>query len=154
MKIFFRILVLLFIIPGSAFSFNSAKCKRVGLDPRGGGWGTHLVFGLFNLSTSSGQYISSTGECSAMANLESRKKTFIADNIDNLLKDIAKGSGEYAFAYAKLGGCDSIGQVQFTKEMKSRFVKLRFDHSTETFYQLLEEPFHLESLKSNCSHGV
>lgn len=81
----------------TSVAFNWDLCsKKVGFGGNG--------LGLF-VSTSS--FISSTGHCSAIGQIEDQKKHFIAHNLDRLIIDSSKGAGEYLSAYLLLSGCSS-----------------------------------------------
>ena len=97
-KLFF--LIFLLLISSSSYAFNWKKCKKE-------------VYNEFSpVSTTGGpigstlSYVSSTGGCSATAMIhEDQKKLYVAQNLDNLQIDIARGQGEYLDTYASLSGC-------------------------------------------------
>lgn len=95
LKIFF--VVTLVLNANISFAFNWDNCsKKVGFGGNG--------LGLF-VSTSS--FVSSTGHCAAIGQVEDQKKHFIAHNLDRLIIDSSKGAGEYLSAYLLLSGCSS-----------------------------------------------
>lgn len=73
------------------------------------------------LTTSSLQFISSTGECSMLGQVDHDSKVFIAHNLDKLKVDFARGRGEYAMAFASIYGCNREGQLLFPSLLKSKF---------------------------------
>lgn len=154
MKTFF-LLMLIFILGNSpkAFAFNWGKCKRGGLDTRGG-IGTMVGASLLNMTTSSAQFLTSTGECAMLGVMENDKKVFIADNLDRMKDEFAKGSGEYSSSFARMHGCLQSGQTHFLKIMKKNYQSFREIETKSDFdklYQYLEAPFQNDPfLLSSC----
>ncbi|MFP5492922.1 MAG: DUF3015 family protein [Bacteriovoracia bacterium] len=136
-------IVLLFLIFEHAYAFDNKKCSRIMV----GGSG----LGVF-LSTSS--YVSSTGDCAMMGQVDHDKKVFIAYNHDKLIDDFAKGSGEYSRSFARLHGCNKIGQERYPVFMKKHFKdvsRLNFESDFEKSFEKVESYFKTDAvLKSSC----
>lgn len=97
------------------FAFNSKKCFNYLYEGE-------TVVGARGLVSSS-QSFSSWGECSMLGSADFQKQLFLAQNLEPLKIDSAKGHGEYLHAYLNLSGCsqdslkytDSIIQKNFIK---------------------------------------
>lgn len=77
-------------------SFNWRKCSNQNL-------GDASIFGV---TTSSGQFTTSTGGCAAIGMAkEDQAQVFYAFNHEKVLEDIAKGGGEYYSSLSRLWGC-------------------------------------------------
>ncbi|MCK5073797.1 MAG: DUF3015 family protein [Bacteriovoracaceae bacterium] len=113
-------------------AFNWKKCrKNFSRD-----WG----IGLLTASGSSSSYISSTGDCAMIGMAEHDKKVFIAQNLDNLQIDIARGQGEYLDAYAALSGCHQ--SEYFNKILQGNYKTIfgkNIDHSPKEVYEATNE---------------
>jgi hypothetical protein len=145
---FFKTLLVLITIAlvQDSYAFNWKRCKRSGLDTRGG-VATKIVFGLLNTFSSTAQYITSTGDCAMIGRLDHDKKVFVADNMDKMKDEFARGSGEYSKSFAKMHGCYKPGQDQFLKLMKGNYLILSEIESTDDFerlYQYLEASFKID----------
>jgi hypothetical protein len=114
MKIFTALSILL--LNGSlTWAFDSKKCHEANVEVSN--W-----VGPFGLFTSSGQFTSSTGGCAAIG-LNSNQKTqaFVASNIKELQKDIARGDGEYLTALTHLLGLDPNLSSAFKNKMQRHY---------------------------------
>ncbi len=104
-----------------------------------------------NVGVSSTQFLSSWGECSLVGEVEKVRKTFIAQNLNYLQQDMAKGSGEYLAAYARLHDCNEEGINLFGKSMKQKYFEIRKLDEYQDFdsiFQEMERPF--MNLKGHC----
>lgn len=114
------------------FAYDSAKCTR--FRDKTGGWAHGTL--LFS-STSS--YISSTGDCSAIAyHSKENKEKYYAQNRAELQFDIAKGGGPYLAELSSLYGCENQKQVA---------VKLTKNYST--IYENKRPQLKIEKLLQN-----
>jgi len=77
------------------YAFDWGKCRSTFVSGAGEG-----IF----ISTTS--YVSSTGDCSAVAINTTNKNLFIAQNVVELMEDAAKGQGQYLAYYAQMNQCD------------------------------------------------
>lgn len=140
-------IVILVLFPFGAEAFNWRKCQRT-LD-------SGTAFGnAFNFSTSTSQFISSIGNCAMLGDLEHDKKVFYVHNFDKMKDDFTKGSGEYAVSFAKMHGCNSKTQIEYSRIMKGNFNELMSVESAdspEKTYQYLESFFEYnQTLKVGC----
>ena len=101
--------------------------------------------GILSISTvaptSTSQFVSSTGSCSAMAEMNLRKKEFIANNLKPLIIDSSKGSGEYLLAYSFIAGCDRRGQDQLLVLFQKNLIEIygkELDKQPKEVYESLE----------------
>ena len=79
------------------------------------------------------------------------RKTFIAQNLNYLKQDMAKGNGEYLAAYARLHECNEEGTALFGKTMKQKYFEidqLNDAQDFESIFQVMEGPF--MNLKGQC----
>ena len=84
-----------------------------------------IKYAPFGVLTSCTSFISSTGPCSAIGMIqEDKKKLYVAQNLDNLKIDIAKGQGEYLNAYACLSGCDQKTQNELARLFQKNFTEI------------------------------
>lgn len=79
-----------------------------------------------NVSTSQTQSTSSTGDCSLFALQEraNQRDLYIAQNYDQIKKDIAKGSGEHLDALAWFSLCEDDAKNTFNHELQKNFENL------------------------------
>jgi hypothetical protein len=66
---------------------------------------------------------SGTSNCEKPANFSSNQKLqeFVADNMDNLARDIARGNGEYLNTLAVLAGVPEGSRTDFYSRLQSNF---------------------------------
>lgn len=137
-----KIIILAFaFISTSAQAFNWARCQNS--QPVSG-----QASGIFEISStivsnsavSVTQGISSWGDCSLLAETIKVRKTFIAQNLKYLEQDIAKGSGEYLTAYARLHDCTPEGVSQYGVKVKREYFGIA-GKDWETVFMKMEEPF-------------
>lgn len=118
-------LIILVSEPASAFNWN--RCKRITFDRPDTGARTFL---------STSQFTSSTGACSLIGKAERDAKIFIAHNREKLAQDFAKGSGEYARAFARIYNCNAESQyriIQNINENFSYYIELKDDEQIYNF---------------------
>lgn len=99
-----------------ASSKISTETSTAALDPKH--W-THVSY-------SQTQSTSSTGECSAFA-LEKRaleRDLYVAQNFDQIRKDIANGNGRHVQALAWFSLCDDSSQDDFAHELQRGYASL------------------------------
>ncbi len=138
MKTFFILLVLL---TTTAHAFNWSRCQNS--QPVQGN-----ASGIFELSSTAvsntavsvTQGISSWGDCSLLGEVKNVRRTFIAQNLKYLEQDIAKGSGEYLEAYARLHDCSPEGISQYGIRVKKEYFGIA-GKDWETVLIKMEEPF-------------
>jgi len=124
MRIICTILVLLI---SEAYGFSGRKCdafmKREGF------------FGLPTfLTTSTGQFLSSSGECSAVGKTpEQERQLFYAVNWKFIQNDVAKGYGENLTALLRLSGCKGSKNSPAQKMLKNDYENI-FDKDVEGSY--------------------
>ncbi|MCK5072842.1 MAG: DUF3015 family protein [Bacteriovoracaceae bacterium] len=143
MKIMLIIVLMIFSVQSHAFNWK--KCRK--------NYTGHWFPAMFTLVGSSSSYISSTGDCSAFAMVqENKKKLYVAQNLDNLQIDIARGQGEYLDAYAALSGCHK--SEYFNKILQSNYKTIfgeNIDSSPHEVYEATNELIELSTeLKGTC----
>lgn len=115
-----RIILMLVIgfLPFEVLGFNWKKCSSQRL-------GEASIFGV---TTSSSQFTSSTGGCSAIGmSRDEQAQLFYAINYDKVLEDIARGRGEYYLSLSGLWGCgeeDSLKRVHPLRQEYSTLLEL------------------------------
>lgn len=137
----FLLVCVLAIMPLNSYSYNWNNCKK---DTWDGTLNHFYGTGFFNFLTSSSQWSSSTGACSMLGQIEDQKKYFIAQNLDNLIIDSARGIGEYLNAYLSLTGCSQDSLKNTSSVIQSNFVKIygeKLQNSPEQTYEQLENIF-------------
>ena len=82
---------------------------------------TNGLFGNQTFGITSG-----TLECDQAKNIVSneRLQIFVADNMDNLAKDISKGNGEYLNTLAVLMEISEVNRANFYRKLQSNFSKI------------------------------
>lgn len=135
------IFFLLKCFPVLAFNYN--KCFS-----KGGS-------GIITLPISLSQFVSSTGDCSAVGRLEQKKKLFFAYNLNKLKSDFSKGGGEYAMAYAELHGCGVLAQKSYGRIMQDLYqsVNALSEKDTDKSYEALEKLIKENKLLKNECKG-
>ena len=135
------ILFVLLTLTSSAHAFNWGRCQAS--QPVTGNANGFIEISstmASNTAISVSQGISSWGDCSLLAENEMVRKTFIAQNLKFLEQDIAKGSGEYLAAYARLHECSPEGVTQYGIRLKREFFGI-IGKDWETVFMKMEEPF-------------
>ena len=133
-----RILLLIALITGSplwdsatvAYAFNNQRCisKYDFMSNQGEAFFATTTRPT-DVSSTSSQFTSSWGECSALGMREQRE-VFIASNADQLMIDSARGGGEYLEALADLSGChDGPARKQFYSAMQKNFEAVYLNRS-------------------------
>jgi len=92
MKIFILILA---VLSAEAHAFNLNKCKRTYPNNRNRSWQVVALGNMIGMSTSSAEFISSTGNCAMIGQIEHEKKMFIVTNFDKMKEDLTKGNGDH-----------------------------------------------------------
>ncbi len=141
-----KILILLSLLVSSqAYAFNWQRCSfSQPVSGQGGGILEVMSTIVSNVGISSSQFLSSWGDCSMVGAVDKVKKTFIAQNLKYLKQDMAKGTGEYLFAYAHLHECNLAGKRSFGRSIKRQYFKVEeFEKSSdfEGIYEEMERPF-------------
>lgn len=129
--------IILLLLSTQSYAYNWDKCKR-DVYPKYDFWGLGNGIAFF---TSSSQWSSSTGACSMLGQIEDQKKYFIAQNLDNLIIDSARGNGEYVYAYAELAGCSRNARQKYSGFLQKYFTIIygeTLDNSAEQVYEKLE----------------
>ena len=101
-----KIILLNLLMISSAFAYNHELCKKAWEpDNRSHTFPFNLLTWSTSVAPSSTvQYITSTGSCSALG-LAKAKINFVAHNENQIKNDIAIGKGEFLQTYAYLTGC-------------------------------------------------
>ena len=108
-----------------AFGFNLDKCSKI------------TVSAIGSLISTLG-YVSSSGDCSAMGEVNKFKKEFIAVNLDKIKMDSAKGNGEYLLAYSKLADCSSKDGAAFMASTQKEYQSIYNFNDPKSIYSKLE----------------
>lgn len=120
-----------------ANAFVWDECRRSFSNIKGKGFNTKAVYRFFDYSTSSGQYSSSRGECSATNKIDHAKK-FFEENYDQLKNDIAKGNGEYLKTFLTYFKCASSQEARYAlKENYSDIDSFNLEQSFELSSKLV-----------------
>lgn len=91
-------------------AFNWEKCRKIA--SRGNGLG---------ISVSTTSYISSIDECSMMGEIKHDQKLFIANAYEPLQIDLARGSGEFADAFAEISKCNKVGKMKMKRALQINY---------------------------------
>ncbi|MFT6069644.1 MAG: hypothetical protein ACJAT2_001575 [Bacteriovoracaceae bacterium] len=112
------VLGLLFVMySGVSFAYDGSKC--MGALKKGGSWGW---------LTSSSQFLSSWGQCSMIGLApQERPKFFVAQNVDKLIIDSAKGEGEYLASFSKLASCDAYTSQKLPDRLQNNLKQIYGD---------------------------
>lgn len=153
----FSILTLLMIFCFDVFSFDGSKCKQKIYEPitkRIAAGPTTWLLSSSIAPISSTQFISSTGSCSAIANSEIQKKQFIANNYEPLKIDMARGGGEFIFAYANLAGCKKNHRNEYSHVLQKKFIEIygqNLNNKVEDIFGSIEKTIEQNQiLKREC----
>lgn len=106
------------------------------------------------MTTSTFQYVSSTGACSMTGEVSHDSKVYIASNFEELREDFARGSGEYAFALAAIYGCDDEARRDLPVQMKKRFLDISDRDIDRTHSILIEEMHKSPKMSIGCKLGT
>lgn len=134
----------LLLISTSAHAFNWSRCNNASPVTGGSGIIEMMSTTVSNVGVSSSQFLSSWGECSMVGEVEKVRKTFIAQNLNYLQQDMAKGNGEYLAAYARLHDCNQKGMALFGKSMKQKYFEIKKLDEFQDFdsiFRIMERPF-------------
>lgn len=135
MKKILSVILLVLITNNVSYAFNYSKCVRY-LQP----------FGMFGGITSSTQYSSSSGACSAMASKAEEKKRFFVINYDKFQNEAAQGRGEHLYVFGKLSNCSNLSLLKLNETLKKEYKLLFSSQYEERSY------FRVENLTSRvCS---
>lgn len=104
-------LLTFYILTSHAAACNDAKCTR--------NFG-RFIWGLGGVISTT-QFVSSTGDCSALGAHEQARQEFYVINFDKISTDFAKGGGEYASTFLSLSNC-------FEHENEDLFTNLQKDY--------------------------
>lgn len=133
-----KILILLIIIFSSeTYAFNKMKCFKVRYAT---GIGELDIFlATTALPTTTAQYITSTGGCSALGMNEKERVIFVVENSDHLRDESARGTGEYLEAYAILSGCSDHAKSYLPKVFQRNFKQIYGDKKERPLEDVYEE---------------
>lgn len=141
-----KVLTLIFLL--ILCSFNWKKCENFRKKQR------NLIAPVASISSTT-SFFSSIGDCAMIGDIEHDKKIYYVHNFDKMKDDFTKGSGEYAVSFAKMHGCNSKTQVEYSRIMKGNFNELMSVESAdspEKTYQYLESFFeNNQTLKVGCN---
>lgn len=84
-----------------------------------------------NITTSETQFISSSGACSAIAlnQIKENRSKYIAQNFDEIKKEIAQADGEHLSVLAMFSLCDKSSEVPFMRALQKDFKKINSSNS-------------------------
>jgi len=95
-----RIIILLMVLALNSYAYDSRKCGQMVFG------GSHPLSMFFATTGSVTSFISSTGDCSAIAyHSKENKELFYAQNKLELELDIARGEGLYLTELTTIYGC-------------------------------------------------
>lgn len=114
---------LLITISFETYGFSWKECSNQGL---GSGH-------LFGLSTSSGQFTSSTGGCSALASKDQILQEFYVTNFDKIKTDFARGGGEHASILFFLSSCSAYESEMALNRFRTELPSLSFDFAEKSY---------------------
>jgi len=150
-KILLISVILLFTVSGAAFAAGAPR------DNCGCGLGTLLFEGKDGLvqqvlaATTNGSFgtqtfgiSSGTLECNQPSTFASNEQLnkFVADNMDNLVKDAAMGQGEYVDTLAVLMGVSSLRRAEFSQMLQDNFSNI-FTEASVSHVDVIENIAHL-----------
>lgn len=114
------LLALLFSV--DAFAFNFRQCDRF-----------LAKHGYFAGPVTTMQFTTSTGACSSTASVSEMQKRFFIVNYDKIMKDFARGSGEYSNGFFKYTSCQDESKNTVIMNIKSQFSNLINLNEEESF---------------------
>lgn len=142
-KLLYVFFILMFSVQVNAFNWN--KCEQR----------MHREWPGADLLSSTSSYLSSTGDCAMIGQIEYDKKVFIAENLDTLKIESAQGSGEYISTYAMLSGCDQKSAKAFAPFVKKHFYEIYgrdLSNPPEKIYEQMESLLSSDAmLGKSCS---
>ncbi len=124
MKTVALFILTIFCIP--TYSFNWDKCSD---KSKGAG---HYIWGMITSTYGTSEFVSSTGDCAMVGQLENDRKVFIAHNLSYIQSDASRSQGEYLSAYGLLSGCSKAGVVILGKELQENFSNIFLDEINNT----------------------
>lgn len=102
----------------NSYAFNWKECKskrfRSGVQ----------ILGLFEASSSSAEFSTSTGDCAMIGVVKHDRKVFMAYNLDKIQIDAARGKGDYLSTLASLYRCQAGDVEVFSRRMQMNYSKL------------------------------
>jgi hypothetical protein len=123
--IFSLILVSSFIQIDEAKAFDRRRCGKVYGSTSGFGKNETFWAKFFSASTSTSQFLTSTGDCRLIGGVSTEdKKYFIADNADQLMNDIVRAEGDYLEAVAFLYECEKKSFDQLARSLQKNVTTL------------------------------
>lgn len=125
-----KYLLLMFLFSSKLFAFNGYRCDLL-MRKEGG-----FQFFTF-LTTSTAQFASSTGECSAIGKTsEQERELFYVMNWEFIKKDIAKGVGENLSSLLTLSGCKDTNDIVLRRQLKENYEAI-FSNDIEQSYRYI-----------------
>lgn len=109
-------ILIFFLSTTGCFAFNWNECRN-SMKATGANVFTASTAVLGSMSS----YLSSTGKCSMLGLVEHDQKLFIAQAYEPLQVDIAKGSGEFADAFAEISKCNNLGKIEMKRKLQNKF---------------------------------
>ncbi len=114
-------------LTGTARAFKGSRCSKLYDAGSYMGKNERAILKLFLATTSTGQFITSTGQCKMIGGISGeQRELFIASNAQQLMRDIARAEGEHLAAVAFLYGC---------RPAMFGAVATRLQESAERFFQ-------------------
>lgn len=166
MKYLMLLLPLMMFVVQPASAFKWSKCKKnfkyQPSQPASKGVGEMLL--AFSVdytsqaatfgSTSSTSYVSSTGDCAALAKADDERKMFIADSLTKLKVEAAEGQGEHLTSLATLYGCDGRLNSGFVNMLRSNGKLLSEQNDPSILHdQLMSNLLNVKELREGCNLG-
>lgn len=109
MKIILFLLVL--CLTKVVHSFDYRKCRQFQVKH------SSFIYG----PTTSMQFTSSTGACSALASRSEEKKRFFVINYEKFQNDVVHGKGEYLLTFGQISNCSKNEQLRLNRFLKKNY---------------------------------
>ena len=113
-----KISFFLMFITCSAYGFNWERCYERN---RGAG---HYFLGTITSIYGTSEFVSSTGRCRAITDLEINAEEFFKINFEQIKVEASKGDGEYLTTYAELIGCEKGARKKLPKVFQRSFIDI------------------------------
>ncbi len=111
---------------GDAMAFKASRCAKVFPgESKGLGKVEKIWYVMFSVSTSTSQFLTSTGDCKMIGGIsQEERKIFVAGNADQLRMDMVRAEGEYLSAAAFLYGCDGTAMNQVSLRLQENVTRI------------------------------
>lgn len=148
--------ILLILQIENSEAFDRRRCGKVYGSTDGLGKNERFWAKFFSASTSTSQFVTSTGDCRLIGAVSKEEKIlFIADNADQLMNEVVRGEGDYLKAVAFLYNCDPASYDQISRKLQQNVLRIfgtKLDYSPDKVANQLDLFLDSdEELKSVCS---